>query len=215
MKTLLKKELALALHPTCVLYLFLSAMLLIPSYPYYAIFFYTTLGIFFVCLQGRETHDIEYSLLLPVPKRSIVRARILMSVILELCQMLISVPFAVLNRLFIQTPNPVGMDANTALFAFVFVLFGIFNASFFSRYYRAPEKVGIAFALSCVWVFLYIVSAETLSHIVPFIRDVLDTPDPAYMGEKLFILVLGALSFTALTALTVQKCEKSFAKLDF
>ncbi len=215
MKTLLKKELALALHPTCVLYLFLSAMLLIPSYPYYAIFFYTTLGIFFVCLQGREMHDIEYSLLLPVPKRSIVRARILMSVILELCQMLISVPFAVLNRLFIQTPNPVGMDANTALFAFVFVLFGIFNVSFFSRYYRAPEKVGIAFALSCVWVFLYIVSAETLSHIVPFIRDVLDTPDPAYMGEKLFILVLSALSFTALTALTVQKCEKSFAKLDF
>ena len=138
-----------------------------------------------------------------------------MSVILEVCQMLIAVPFAVLNRLVIQTPNPVGMDANISLFAFVFVMFGLFNFSFFRRYYRAPDKVGIAFVLSGVVIFLYIALAETLSHIIPFMRDVLDTPDPAFIGAKLLTLALAAFIFITMTGLTIKKCELSFERLDF
>ena len=53
MKQLLQKELALTLHPTSVLFLALSALLLVPGYPYYITFFYTGLGIFFTCLNGR------------------------------------------------------------------------------------------------------------------------------------------------------------------
>ena len=44
MKHLLYKEWRLAMHPTALLFLPLSAMLLIPNYPYYVIFFYTSLG---------------------------------------------------------------------------------------------------------------------------------------------------------------------------
>ena len=58
MKNLLYKELRLALHPTAILFLFLSAMLLIPGYPYYVVFFYTCLGIFCICRNGRESRDI-------------------------------------------------------------------------------------------------------------------------------------------------------------
>lgn len=52
MKTLLQKELRLALHPTAPLFLCLSAMLLIPNYPYCVVFFYTSLAVFFICLTG-------------------------------------------------------------------------------------------------------------------------------------------------------------------
>ena len=48
MKNLLLKEYRLAMHPTVLIFLALSAMLLIPSYPYYVVFFYTALGVFFV-----------------------------------------------------------------------------------------------------------------------------------------------------------------------
>ena len=41
MKNLMRKELVLAMHPASVLFLLLSAMLLIPNYPYYVICFYT------------------------------------------------------------------------------------------------------------------------------------------------------------------------------
>ena len=94
MKTLLYKEFRLASHPTTFLFPLLSAMLLIPNYPYYVVFFYTTLGIFFVCLSGRENHDIFYTMLLPVEKRSLVRARMLFAVCMEAVQLVLAVPFA-------------------------------------------------------------------------------------------------------------------------
>lgn len=39
MKALLYKEFTLSMHPAAVLFLGLSAMLLIPNYPYYVVFF--------------------------------------------------------------------------------------------------------------------------------------------------------------------------------
>ena len=47
MLRLLQKEIRLAMHPTVPIFLLLSAMLLIPNYPYYVAFFYTGLGVFF------------------------------------------------------------------------------------------------------------------------------------------------------------------------
>ena len=66
---LLYKEFKLALHPAAVLFLLLSSMMLIPNYPMYVLFFYNTLGIFFICLSGRENHDFAYSLSLPESDR--------------------------------------------------------------------------------------------------------------------------------------------------
>ena len=83
---LLYKEFKLALHPAAVLFLLLSSMMLIPNYPMYVLFFYNTLGIFFICLSGRENHDLAYSLSLPIRKRDAVRARIVFAVILQLAQ---------------------------------------------------------------------------------------------------------------------------------
>ena len=86
MKHLLLKELRLALHPTALIFLGLSAMLLIPSYPYLVVFFYTGLAVFFTCLNGRENKDVTYTLLLPVSKADVVRARFLVVMLLEAAQ---------------------------------------------------------------------------------------------------------------------------------
>lgn len=48
MKKLLRKEVLLSMHPTAIIFLALSMMLIIPNYPYYVIFFYTGLAIFFL-----------------------------------------------------------------------------------------------------------------------------------------------------------------------
>ena len=87
MLRLLQKEIRLAMHPTVPIFLLLSAMLLIPNYPYYVAFFYTGLGVFFTCMNGREQHDIAYTLLLPVCKRDVVRARRLLDTLLELLKL--------------------------------------------------------------------------------------------------------------------------------
>ena len=214
MKNLIIKEIRLATHPTNILFLLLSSMLLIPNYPYYVVFFYTTLGIFFMCLNGRENHDIEYSLQLPVRKTQLVYARILYSTILEVLQFVIAIPFAILRAKLIPAGNDVGMDANIALFGLSLLMMGLFNALFFPRYYQDPSKIGGAFVMGSVAVFLFISIAETLTHTAPFFRNQLDTPDPAFLSAKLAVLAVGILAFSALTCWAARRSARRFVQLD-
>lgn len=214
MKNLLYKEFRLVAHPTVFLFLFLSAMLMIPNYPYYVTFFYTSLGIFFSCLTGRENHDVFYTVTLPVRKRDMVRARFCFAVLVEAAQLVLAIPFAVLRGTFPLPGNQVGMDANIALFGFSLILLGIFNYVFFVRYYKDPDKVGKAFVLSSTASFGYILIAETCDHIVPFLRDKLDTPDPQFLFAKLVVLAIGLAVFAALTLLAYRRSVRSFEALD-
>lgn len=215
MKNLLLKEFKLAMHPTVLIFLGLSAMLFIPSYPYYVVFFYTCLGLFFVCMTGRENNDIAYTLTLPVAKRDAVRARILFAALIQLIQLAASAVIAVLRAALGGQPNDVGMDANVALFGISLVLFGLFNHSFFIRYYRAPVKVGKAFLVSSILYFVYMMIAEASVHVFPFFKNRLDTPDPLFMPEKLATLAVGAVLFGLLTWDACRKAERDFERLDF
>lgn len=213
MKELLYKEFRLALHPTAPLFLGLSAMLLIPNYPYYVTFFYTCLSLFFICLTGRENRDIPYMMLLPVRKRDIVRSRIAMAVCLQLLQVLACVPFAVLRTGFSMPGNQVGMDANPAFFGLALVMMGIFNLLFFTAYYRHPDRIGKSFAVAGTGMFLYMGAAEAMTHFVPFFMT-LDTPGWEHPAEKGAVLAAGAALYGLLTEIACKKSEKSFEKLD-
>lgn len=214
MKKLLMKELRLALHPTNVIFLLFAAMLLIPSYPYYVAFFYTTLGVFFTCLTGRENRDIEYTMLLPVRRADVVRARILLTVLLEAAQVLLSIPFAVLNRRLYPLGNMAGMEANVALFGLVLVMYGLFNVVFFPLYYGNPNKIGAAFLLGGLAEGAFIVLAELAVHLVSFVRRYLDTADPTYLASKLAVLAIGVALFAALTLLAAKLSERRFERFD-
>ncbi len=214
MKKLLMKELRLALHPTNVIFLLFAAMLLIPSYPYYVAFFYTSLGIFFTCLTGRENRDIEYTLLLPVKRADVVRARIALAVLLEIAQVILSIPFAMLNRSLYPIGNMVGMEANIALFGLVLAMYGLFNVIFFPLYYRNPNKIGGAFLLGGLAEGVYIVAAELAAHQVSFVRRYLDTSDPAYLTAKLVTLAVGLAVFAGLTLLASRLSERRFEQFD-
>ena len=214
MRNLLLKEIKLAMHPTAIIFLSLSAMLMIPNYPYYVTFFYTGLAIFFTCLNGRENNDIFYTMLLPVRKKDIVKSRFLFVIILQLIQVLLAVPFAILRQSFNLPGNQVGMDANIAFFGLSFIMLGIFNLVFFNIYYKDVNKVGKAFGISSVAVFVYMTIAETCVHIVPFVRDYLDTKDTVYLSYKLIVLTAGIIIYVLLSFITYKKSVKNFEKLD-
>ena len=57
MKLLIKKEWKLTVTPVPLLFLLLSALVLVPSYPYYVTFFYNALGIFLMLQAARENRD--------------------------------------------------------------------------------------------------------------------------------------------------------------
>ena len=211
---LLKKEFLLCMHPVTPLMLLLSSMALIPNYPYTVMFFYLTLAVFFTCMLGRENHDVIYTMTLPVAKKEIVKARICFVVILELLQMLLLIPFAVLRQKLIPAGNEAGMDANLVLFAEGFLLFGIFNLLFFKSYYKNTEKVGKSFVIATV-VFFVLVTADVIcTHAIPLVRDRLDTPDPQFLGYKLAALAIGAAAYFAMTVLVCRISIKNFEKQD-
>ena len=214
MKNLLKKELSLAMHPTAPIFLALSSMLLIPSYPYLVAFFYTGLAVFFMCLNGRENGDIPFTMLLPVAKRDIVRARFLVVIGLQMLQILLAVPFIYLRQMIPPQGNAAGMDANIALLGCAFVLYGGFNAVFFGGYYRNVNKVGAPSLLSSVWVFVWIAIVEVSVFVVPFVRDRLDTTGPQYLPEKFIVLVLGIAVYTVLTVTAYRKAVIHFEEQD-
>ena len=214
MKPLLHKELRLALHPTVPLFWLLGALLLIPNYPYYVIFFYTLLGIFFVCLSGRENNDIAYTLALPVRKRDVVAARMGLAVLIEGIQVGLAVPFAALRQRLSLPGNQVGMDANIAFFGLSLLLLGAMNVFFFPRYYAAPDKVGKAFAKTAVFAFLLIGVLEMLDHALPLFRDQLDTPDPQFLPQKLICLGVGLAGYGLCTALAYRMSVRRFEALD-
>lgn len=197
---LLKKEIKLAMHPTAPAFLLLSAMLLIPNYPYYVVFFYTSLAVFFTCLSGRENQDVLFTLLLPVKRADLVKARFLFVMLLEAAQMLTAGIFAVLRNTLIPAPNAAGMDANMTLFAMALVMMGIFHIVFFPMYYRNVQHVGKAFVAGSSAVFAFILLAEAAAHAIPFVRDVLDTPDPAFIRIKCVVLGGGLCLYLVLTA---------------
>lgn len=214
MKNLIKKEFALAMHPTAPLFLALSSMLLIPNYPYLVVFFYTGLSIFFTCLSGRENNDVFYSMTLPVSKKQIVSARFLYVIILELAQVIVAVPFAFIRQKLPVPPNSVGMDAGIALIAFAFITLAVFNMTFLGSYYKNVKKVGVSFIKGSVSVFLVITVLEVMTHVVPFFRDVLDTPDTINLVPKLILLAVCVAFYALVTLFTYLGAVKNFEKQD-
>ena len=215
MKHLLYKELRLAKHPTMFLFLLFSAMLLIPSYPYYVAFIYTCLSVFFVFLQGRENNDLSFTALLPVRKRDIVRARCLLVVLMQLAQVLVSLPCAIVGaRINPLGGNAAGIEANAAFFGLVLVMYALFNLLFLPAFYRTGYRVGRGFLFAGAAVLVYIVAAELLVQCVPALKASLDTFDPATRGTRLFVLLLGAGLYAAGSLLACRLSERRFARVD-
>lgn len=214
MDNLLYKEFKLAMHPTSLIFLSLSAMMLIPNYPYYVTFFYTSLGIFFMCLSGRENNDIFYTMMLPVRKKDIVKSRFLFVVVIQLAQVLTAIPFAYIRSLYDLPGNQVGIDANTAFFGLSFLMMGLFNLVFFTNYYKNTDKVGAAFGWGSLVMTVFMIIAETSVHIVPFMKNYLDTKDPNFIEYKLMVLVVGILVYSVLTLVAYKNSVRSFEALD-
>ena len=214
MRNLLRHELRLVVHPTNWIFLALSAMLLIPNYPYYVVFFYGCLGFLFTFTEARENQDFLFLSLLPFGKRDLVKSRFLLVILFQLAQLLLSVPFAALRQSFAIPGNAAGMDAGIALCGLALSMLGIFNWVFLGSFFRKPARVGTAFLKGCLALAVYMALAETAAFVIPFFRDTLDTPDPAHLGAKFAVLAAGAAIYALLNALAYRDCGKAFEKVD-
>lgn len=212
MNNLVYKEWKLAIHPTGYIFLLMGGMLLIPNYPYYVAFFYQTLGIFFMFMSGNTTNDIFFTTLLPVRKRDVVKARLGTMIGLEVLQIIVAVPFALLRSKITPAENLAGMDANIALFGLVFIMFGVFNVVFLPMFYRTAYKTGTPFMLAISAMSTVIISAELVIQFTPSLKQALDTT--GYTLMQMIVLTVGMLIFALLNAVAYRQAACAFERLD-
>ena len=217
MLNLIRKELALCMHPTAFIFLIFAALVFVPNYPYEVIFFFSCLSVFFCCMMGRENGDIAFSCALPVKKEHIPLAKMLVifglqGIILLFVGIAGAVKGAVLPAE--QYVNQAGISANLALVGNGAVLLGVFNLIFFPRYFKAPEKIGVPFVIGAVAVFLLIGVFIVLRWATPLYSVTLNGPNSENTGAKIIALITGLAVYAALSAASCKLSVKYFQKYD-
>lgn len=214
MKLLIQKEWRLVVTPVPLLFLALSALVLVPSYPYYITFFYNSLGIFLMLQAARENRDVYYMALLPLGKREYVKARFLTVVSLQLLQALACVPFMLLRWRYAELNNPVGIEANLAFLGFGFVLMGLFALVFLPMHYQNAYDLGKPFVAACIVQFFAIVTLEVLDHVVPYLQTVCESCAPAELVQQLPVLLGGIAVWALLVWAAYRRSVRRFLQVD-
>ena len=209
---LLYKELALAAHPTSIVFAFFGCLVLVPAYPYTVIFMFGCLAPYFTFFYSRETNDAWYTALLPITKREGVKGKWLLTVTIQLFQLLFSIPFAFIRNATGMESNPVGIDPTIAWYGFGLVIYAIFDLVFFSSYYKNGYKAGRAFIVAAIPMLVLIITAEGLSHLPPLAW--LDSCAPQNLLQQVPILLAGALCYLFLLLCTYRISTKRFEKVD-
>lgn len=214
MKNLLYKEFKLASHPTTYIFMLFSLMFLIPNYPTYVQFLYLCLSIFFIFLNGRINQDIFYTVSLPIKKSDVVKARVAMIAIIQMIQVIISIPFAVISIRLYPAGNQAGIEPNVAFYGFVFILYSAFNIGFFPLFYRTGYKTGLPFLVGGIASLLAYASLEMLVWIPSDIQRFLDTTDPGMILKHLPILLGGVVIWICVFIFVFFRSARNFEHVD-
>lgn len=212
MFNLLYKELRLATHPNLYIFTLLGALVIVPAYPYGMVFIFGCLGPYISFMYGRETNDIYYTSLLPVKKKDTVKAKVLLIVLAQMTQLLISLPFAVLRLYVLPDGNPAGIEANLAYYGFGFIIYAIFDLIFLTQFFKTAYKVGKAFILAIIPATLGVIIMEVLVHISKF--QWLDSVEPNIILQQLPILILGIIFYIFSILLAFRISAKRFQQVD-
>ena len=217
MLNLIKKEIALCMHPTAFIFLFFAVLVFVPNYPYEVIFFFSCLSIFFCCMMTRENGDIAFSCALPVKKEHIPFAKMLVvfglqCIILFLVGVIGAIKGAVLPAE--QYVNHAGISANLVLVGNGAILLGTFNLIFFPCYFKTPDKIGVPFVIGAIVVFFVIGIFIVLRWVTPLYSTNLNGLNSENTGAKSVALAIGIVIYAVLSAVSCKLSMKNFQRVD-
>lgn len=209
---LLYKEFTLAAHPSLTIFTLLGCLVMVPAYPYSVIFMFGCLAPFITFMFARENNDAWFTAVLPVKKQEAVKAKCLLILSVQLGQLVISIPFAVLRNALTIPNNPIGMDATVGWYGFGLVIFTVFDLIFFPAYYKSGYKAGKAFLVAMIPVVLLMLFVEGIIY-VPQLAW-LDSTAPENLIRQLPILAFGILFYACGMVIAYRIAAKRFEKVD-
>ncbi len=227
MKALLFKELRLAMHPICYVFIALFPfMILIPSYPIGIGFIYilTCYPILFLgANKGQQSNDLLYSVLLPVRKKDIVLARIMTVILMQVTFMLLLsalYPLAILINTVVaesaSTPGEfkipgLGLNSYVLLLAIAIIGYALADLIFFPIYYKKGKSIVMSTLLTIIGFVVYI-CLFTIG--LPYIPG-LEIMNNMHIGIQ-FAILAGAVIFSLVIHIVVYRISsKRLEKVDF
>ena len=179
MKALLYKELKLAMHPICYLFIVLFPfMILIPSYPLFVGFIYVLVCypvLFLGANKGQQSNDLLYSVLLPIRKRDIVLAR-MMTVILMQFTFIVIVsclyPLALALNNAAREASPeltdigLGLSGYVSVVAIAIVSYALADIIYFPIYYKKGKSIVLS---TLLMIFGTAIFLTVFTVIIPYI----------------------------------------------
>ena len=227
MKALIYKELKLAMHPICYVFIVLFPfMILIPSYPLGIGFIYvlTCYPILFLgANKGQQSNDLLYSTLLPVRNKDIVMARILTVIFMQIAFILVMTalyPVArIINNAVAQSAEKpseymipgLGLDSYVLLVAIALIGYAIADIIFFPIYYKHGKSIVMS-TLFTILGFVVYIGIFTIG--LPFIPG-LDFLNNLHLGIQFAVLGAAILISFLLHFVVYKISSKRLEKVDF
>ena len=226
MKALLYKELKLAMHPICYVFLFtFPFMALIPSYPMAISYIYVLSAypiLFLGANKGQQSNDLLFSTLLPIRKKDIVLARIFTIGLYQLAFILMNtlmLPFVYLIRESIVSSSGkpfTGIGASVegyiSLIAFVLIGFSITDLIFLPIYYKNGKSIVLPTLIS-ILVFALFVGITTIA--LPYVPVYGPGLFNGRIGLQIVFLAVALLLYYLMHLLTFKLASKNLEKVDF
>lgn len=215
MKDLLYKDFKLFWSAPIFLCLLFGAFLLIPHWLYFIAFGYIMwIGFVAAFFIGRSNQDIIFSVSLPIRKKDTVMARVCSIAAIELLQIIVAIPFAVINSVIYPQSNGVGMNPNFAFFGSIFIMYAIFNIIFLPWFYKTAYNVGKPMLVAVLASTVFAAAASFGVMLVPVLNTNLNGPGASNLEFQLPVLLAGIALFVLLTWLSYRISANLFEKVD-
>ena len=231
MKALLYKELKLAMHPICYVFIALFPfMILIPSYPIAIGFLYvlTCYPILFLgANKGQQSNDLLYSTLLPIRKKDIVKARIMTVLLMHVAFIALTsalFPLAVFINNSINeaalaadpNANPVvvpglGLHSYVLVLAIVIIGYAIADLIFFPIYYKNGKSIVMSTLMMILGFVLYLGIFTIGLPFIPGLEWINELP----LYVQFIILGVSIIIYIALHLVVYKVSYKRLEKVDF
>lgn len=231
MKALLYKELKLAMHPICYVFIALFPfMILIPSYPIAIGFLYvlTCYPILFLgANKGQQSNDLLYSTLLPIRKKDIVKARIMTVLLMHLVFIALTsalYPLATFINNSINdsalaadpNANPVvvpglGLHSYVLILAIVIIGYAIADLIFFPIYYKNGKSIVMSTLMMILGFVLYLGIFTIAFPFIPGLEWINELP----LYVQFIILGVSLIIYIVLHLVVYKISYKRLEKVDF
>ena len=214
MNNLLYKEFRLVIHPFFYLTTLFAALILIPYWVYFvALMYLLFIAVPNILMNVKAQNDTGFTVLLPVRKSDVVKARVVSIAVLEIVQIAVAAIFVAIS----VSINPKGnflIDANLAYLGLGLVLYGFFNLAFFPLFYKTAHKVGFPLGVGLTVFTLLAGIIEVLILLVPTVANVLDGVTSSALLRQVPVLAAGIVLFVGLTWLAYLLSAKNFEAVD-